>query len=352
LPHNGFGPVICGQSGLEGGAVAELITQRADQLAVLPIFADYFAADLYPLAALLQPLHAAAGEVLMRQGETAHTFLIIGSGTARIIHEEDDGTVSKAPIETDGIIGEIALLQNTVRVATVVAAEEIRGWIGGDDAFAQLLDLPRVLPKLLSTARQRLAAFITPIPVRMRDASDLFLRPVLPGDNARAVHGHVEFSAETFYRRFMSAREPTAGLMQYLFEVDYVEHFVWVLTETEDGEIVADARFVRDHADSSTAEIAFIVGDNYQGRGIGSFLMKALIVAAHTGGVETFTARVLSENMAMRRILDRYGASWEREDLGVVTTVIAVPALKEVRLPTELVSRISEVARQVTRAVG
>ncbi len=37
--------------------------------------------------------------------------------------------------------------------------------------------------------------------------------------------------------------------MNYLFEVDYVDHFVWVLTDGVDGPVVADARFVRDEAD-------------------------------------------------------------------------------------------------------
>jgi len=54
---------------------------------------------------------------------------------------------------------------------------------------------------------------------------------------------------------------------------------------------VADARFVRDEDDPTIAEIAFTVGDAYQSRGIGSFLMGALAVAARYGGVERFSAR-------------------------------------------------------------
>ena len=72
--------------------------------------------------------------------------------------------------------------------------------------------------------------------------------------------------------------------MDYLFEVDYVHHFVWVLTDGVDGPVVADARFVVDEQDSSLAEVAFIVGDHYQGRGIGNLLMDALVVAAHVSG--------------------------------------------------------------------
>ena len=48
-----------------------------------------------------------------------------------------------------------------------------------------MLDVPGMMDKLVRTARQRLAAFITPIPVRMRDGTELYLRPVLPGDSER-----------------------------------------------------------------------------------------------------------------------------------------------------------------------
>ncbi len=73
--------------------------------------------------------------------------------------------------------------------------------------------------------------------------------------------------------------------MTYLFEVDYKDHFVWVMTEGEEGPVVADARFVRDETDATVAEVAFIVGDDYQGRGVGRFLMAALAVAARGDGI-------------------------------------------------------------------
>ena len=66
-----------------------------------------------------------------------------------------------------------------------------------------------MVEKLLRIGRQRLAAFITPIPVRMRDGTQLHLRPVLPGDNERTTNGPVEFSSETLYRRFQTPRTPT-----------------------------------------------------------------------------------------------------------------------------------------------
>lgn len=324
---------------------------RADELAALEFFAGCPIDALVPLAAQLRPLTANPGKILMRQGEPAVSFLLIGSGQARVSHAAVDHSVDVA-VGAGMIVGEIALLRNTARTATVVAARRLSGWVGDHEAFTTLLDLPGMMPKLVRTARQRLAAFVDPIPVRVRDGTRLFLRPVLPGDNERTINGPVEFSSETIYRRFQSARRPTVATMAYLFEVDYLDHFVWVLTDGADGPVVADARFVREEVDPATAEVAFTVADAYQGRGLGTFLFDALSVAAAYDGVQRFSARVLADNYSMRKILDRHGAVWHRDDLNVVTTVIDVPDSARLSLKPRQVARIRGVTRQVIRAVG
>jgi len=306
--------------------------------------------DLVPLAGCLQPLHAAAGQVLMRQGEQAVSFLLISFGTAEIKHVDSDGVVTVGEAAAGTIIGEIALLRDIPRIATVIAAEPLTGWIGDNDAFTLMLHIPGIMPRLVRTVRQRLAAFITPIPIRVRDGTELMLRPVLPGDSERTVHGHIQFSGETLYRRFMTARLPTPALLHYLSEVDYVDHFVWVVTDGSDP--VADARFVRDETDPTVAEIAFTVADDYQGRGIGTFLISALSIAARVNGIERFSARMLSDNVPMRAIMEHYGAVWQREDVGVITTVINVPRRRELTFRRDMADQIKRVARQVIEAVG
>lgn len=329
------------------------MTVSADELAALEFFNGCPVGLLGPLATRLRPLSASPGQVLMRQGEHADSFLLIGSGRARVTHTGVDGDVIDVDVSPGLIVGEIALLRDAPRTATVTVTEQLTGWVGGPEAIAAMLDVPPMMAKLIRTARQRLAAHIAPIPVTLRDGSVLHLRPVLPGDNERTVHGPVQFSSETLYRRFQTTRTPTPTLMAYLFEVDYVDHFVWVLTDGKGPEapVVADARFVRE-ADHAVAEVAFIVGDDYQRRGIGTFLMEALVVAARADGIRRFTARVLSDNVPMRRILDQYGASWHRDEQGVVTTVVDVPVLKDMTLSADQYRQIRSVALQVMRAVG
>ena len=334
------------------GATPELVTVRADGLAAMDVFQGCSAQELRPLAERLRPLRAPAGKVLMRQGEKAVSFLLIQSGRAEVRHTADDGVVILDEVSAGVIVGEIALLRDVPRTATVTTTEPLVGYIGDETAFAIMAELPNVDDRMVRPARQRLAAFITPIPVQLSDGTELLLRPVLPGDSERTAHEPVEFSTETLHRRFMSTRSPSMALMNYLFQVDYVDHFVWVLVDGADGPVVADARFVRDETDTAVAEIAFLVGDAYQGRGIGNFLMDALIVAAHVGGVKQFSARVLGDNVPMRTILDRFGALWEREEPGVVVTVFDVPKLDTLLIESSTAAEIRDVARQVIRAAG
>jgi CRP-like cAMP-binding protein len=331
--------------------VTELTALRADELAALEIFHGCPAEDLMPLAASLQPLQAATGQILMQQGEQAVSFLLISSGAAEIKHVADDDVVTVEQVSAGTIVGEIALLRHIPRTATVTTTELLTGWIGDKDAFARLVHIPGIMSRLVRTVRQRVAAFLTPVPVRVRDGTELLLRPVLPGDSERTMQGYVRFSSETLYRRFMSPRVPSPALMDYLAEVDYVDHFVWVMID-EDGNPVADARFVRDDHDPGVAEIAFTVADAYQGRGIGSFLIAALSVAARVDGVEKFSARMLADNVAMRTIMDHYGALWERDDIGVVTTVVDVPDTRDLPLSRDMTEKIKRTARQVIRAVS
>lgn len=334
------------------GSSPELVALRTADLSEMEVFDGCSEEHLSAVAALLRPLRASPGQVLMREGEQAVFFVLIKSGRAEVTHDSDDGIVVLDEVSAGAIVGEIALLRAKPRNATVTAVEPVIGFIGDEAAFATIAELPGVTERLVRTARQRLAAFVSPIAIAFRDGSELMLRPVLPGDSERSNHPSVEFSTETLYRRFMSTRAPSPALMHYLFEVDYVDHFVWVLVDGEDGPVVADVRFVRIHDDPEVAEIAFIVADDYQGRGIGSFLMDALIIAAHVGRVRRFTARLLGDNTAMRSILDRYGTEWERDEPGVVTTEFDVPGVEALRIPAGVAEQIRAVARQVMRAVG
>ncbi len=318
------------------------------ELAALHVFADIPAEDLTALAANLEPLHARAGEVLMRQGERAVSFAIIGSGRVEIRHVGADGQIAVTALSPGTILGEIALLRDAPRTATVIAKDDVCGYLGYDVAFECMLAMPVVADRMVRTARQRLAAHIAPIPVLAKDGAELLLRPVLPGDAERFKESGA-FSRQTLYRRYQGAA-PNEARSAYLFEVDYVDHFAWIVTDGVDGPVVADARFIRDEDDVASAEVALTVADAYQGRGIGTLLLVALAVAARVDGIERFHGRVLSDNPPVRALGDKVNARWEQEEPGVVTTTGEIPALGDLPVDDDTRRQIQHVARLVIHA--
>ena len=110
--------------------MAGLTAARADELAAMDFFAGCSTESLVPLAAQLRPLTAAPGQVLMRQGERAVSFLVIRSGRVEVTHTGADGVRTVAEVAPGLIVGEIALLRNAPRSATVVATEPLSGWVG------------------------------------------------------------------------------------------------------------------------------------------------------------------------------------------------------------------------------
>ena len=277
------------------------------------------------------------------------SFAIIASGRVEIRHVGPDGQVTVTELSPGTILGEIALLRNAPRTATVIAEDDVYGYVGYNGAFECMLAMPVVADRMVRTARQRLAAYIAPIPVSAEGGARLLLRPVLPGDAERfEVSG--AFSRETLYRRYQGGA-PTEARLTYLFEVDYVDHFVWVVTDGVDGPVIADARFIRDEDDLASAEVALTVADAYQGRGIGTLLLGALAVAARVDGIERFHARALSDNPRARALGDKVNARWEHEEPGVVTTTGEIPAPDDLPLDYDTRSQIQHVARQVIHAL-
>ena len=280
-------------------------------------------ADLESLAGLLTPFAAPARTVLLRRGDLAEHFLLLISGRARVAFGEQ-GAQKVTAVAEGSILGEMALLRGTRRSATVTAVTETRGLAGGRAAFARLLAIPGVLEKVVTTARQRLAADLVSVPVTLRDGTTAGLRPIYPGDQYELVTGERLFSVKTRYQRFLGAVHMTPALARYLAEVDYVDHFAWVAVDSADVPM-GGASYVRSASDRALADISFLIEDEFQGRGLGTLLMGALAIAARRNGIARFCADVLAENAPMRAILAHAGIKWQPAQAGVVHGYAAVP---------------------------
>lgn len=103
---------------------------RVEDLAGMDVFQGCPAEGLVSLAASVQPLRAAAGQVLLRQGEPAVSFLLISSGSAEVSHVGDDGVAIIARALPGMIVGEIALLREPAQRDGHHhrAADRLDGW--------------------------------------------------------------------------------------------------------------------------------------------------------------------------------------------------------------------------------
>jgi CRP-like cAMP-binding protein len=279
-------------------------------------------ADLESLAGLVMPFAATAGTVLLRRGDVAEQFLLMTSGRARVALGEE--AAPKVAVVAEGsIVGEMALLRGTRRSATVTAMTGTRGLKGGRAAFARLLAIPGVLDKVVTTARQRLAAGMLSVPVTLGDGTPAGLRPVYPGDQQELMRGEL-FSARTRYQRFRGAGQVTPALARYLTEVDYVDHFAWVAVDGADV-LIGGVTYVRSASDVALADISLMIKDEFQGRGLGTLLLGAVAIAARRNGIARFSADVLAENAPMRAIFAHAGIRWESAEAGVMHGSVAVP---------------------------
>lgn len=155
------------------------------------------------------------------------------------------------------------------------------------------------------------------------DGGTVHLRPIRPSDAEALVAFHAGLSQRTRYLRYFSAypRIPERDLFRFT-NVDHHDRVAFVCELA--GEIIAVGRYERTPA-TDEAEVAFVVADVHQGRGIGSVLLEHLAAAAREIGVRRFVAVVLAENTGMLRVFREAGYETTRHmEFGEVNLEFAV----------------------------
>jgi RimJ/RimL family protein N-acetyltransferase len=147
---------------------------------------------------------------------------------------------------------------------------------------------------------------------RLSDCTLVYVREIRPDDKERLAQALAELSQASVVSRFLGAKPSfSAAELRYLTEVDGYDHraLVAVPADAEEERIVAVARYVRLKDDPQAAEMAIVVGDHLQGKGLGSLLARLITDAARERDVHRITASVQSQNRAaiklMRQIDDR-----------------------------------------------
>ena len=144
---------------------------------------------------------------------------------------------------------------------------------------------------------------------RLRDGTEVTIRPIRPEDAERETEFITELSDESRYLRFLSiVRHVTPEMVARFTQIDYDREMALIATRREgDGEsIIGVARYVRD-PNPVSAEFAIVIADRAQRKGLASRLMGRLMTHARFAGIERLRGLVLASNDSMLELMDRLG---------------------------------------------
>lgn len=183
------------------------------------------------------------------------------------------------------------------------------------DLLAKAVEYKWVHPEMADVEGR---LFVGPKEVRtttvLDDGALISFRSMNPTDEPATRDLFYSLSQETVYYRYMSHLEriPRHQLQNFV----YVDHrnevaIVGTVTEAHGEDIIAIGRYYLDQK-TNRAEVAFVVRDDWQGRGIGTFIMKHLASIAVQYGIAGFTAEVLRDNKRMQAVIDHSGTKVTR----------------------------------------
>ncbi|HXI41026.1 MAG TPA: bifunctional acetate--CoA ligase family protein/GNAT family N-acetyltransferase [Bryobacteraceae bacterium] len=161
---------------------------------------------------------------------------------------------------------------------------------------------------------------IRPYPVQYvgrwesRDGTPVNIRPIRPEDEPMMVAFHERLSERSVYFRYfhllnLSQRTAHERLTRICF-IDY-DRGMALVAEKEDPQngsrqILGVGRLTRVHG-ANEAEMAVLVSDDFQGRGLGTELLRRLVEIGREEKLDRITADILAENRAMQRVCERLG---------------------------------------------
>ncbi|WP_425413465.1 GNAT family N-acetyltransferase [Nonomuraea maritima] len=183
--------------------------------------------------------------------------------------------------------------------------------------------------------------------VVLADGGTAHVRPIRPADADRLRSFYSRLSDESIYFRFFGPRPRLSDReVERFTNVDYVGRVA--LIATIGAEMVAVIRY--DRTEPGEAEVAFLVEDAHQGRGVASVLLEHLAATARERGIERFVADVLPANMRMMGVLRQAGYTAQSQfadgvvrmtlDLTPTETSAEVVEAREHRAEARSISRL------------
>ena len=267
-----FGPVIlCGA----GGTDVELVTQHA---VALPPLNAVLADDLIARSGIKPLLRASRGRAALDEAALRDVLLKLSQMACELegLAEID---INPLVVDASGVIA----LDARVRV----------GSSGHALAPMAIRPYPRELEGELRVGESRFA-----------------LRPIRPDDAGRLADFYAHATAEDMHLRFFLARRevPHSELARYA-QIDYDREMTFVAL-APDGTMAGEARAICD-PDNERAEFALQVAHEWQGKGLGTALLRRLVAYLQSRGTKEMLGECLTENHAMAAVARGAGLTVE-----------------------------------------
>jgi GNAT superfamily N-acetyltransferase len=168
----------------------------------------------------------------------------------------------------------------------------------------------------------------------LADGARLRVRPIVAADREPLADAFDRLSDRSRRQRFLAPKPRlSARELDYLTDVDHVTHEALVAIDETTGEIVAVGRYATGGAGGPAADMALVVVDAWQRRGIGHALAVRLVERARANGITRLTGTALADNLRVRTLLDRLGFRVRSVSAGVVEVELDVPPAPPSRRP-------------------
>lgn len=142
--------------------------------------------------------------------------------------------------------------------------------------------------------------------VTLADGSRVRIRPIRPDDAPRLCALYDRLSTATAYQRFFTVLHRLPPDWARVFAtVDYHHRLALVAERDAGGELIGVGRY-ESKGPAEVPEVAFVVQDAWQGKGLGRLLLQDLLAAGAARGLRRFRAHVLADNARMLDLLARF----------------------------------------------
>jgi RimJ/RimL family protein N-acetyltransferase len=182
--------------------------------------------------------------------------------------------------------------------------------------------LLRLVEALAEARGEPVDGWVEPV----RGGRAVWVRLARPEDSDAVAAMHERTSEQTRFQRYFTSMSDWRE--ENLRRISGGHRGVTLVAMNADGDIVALGNVFPDRPDDEgTAEVAVLVEDAYQNRGLGSRMLDHLIELAGRAGFQRLVGYVLAENEGMQRLLERTGLGWtKRADPELGASVVRMEA--------------------------